>query len=147
METKSPIIPLHNRPTEIYQIVVDVTAMNAIPANVRFEGRKCVVVANDNEYRLVGGVANANWVVVNSGVGAGILIEDIRTVDAGISAAGFIDLAQAPNTTIGHLSVFYDGFMNIEGAGDDYTRPTSTRINFNYPLTLGAKLKIKYTYI
>lgn len=41
--------------------VADITARDAIPAARRTEGMTCWVLSENAEYRLVGGVANANW--------------------------------------------------------------------------------------
>lgn len=45
--------------------VADATARDAIPADRRVEGMTAWVINESNEYRLVGGTNNANWVLVS----------------------------------------------------------------------------------
>lgn len=43
--------------------VADAATRDAIPADRRTEGMTCWVINESNEYRLVGGILNANWVL------------------------------------------------------------------------------------
>jgi len=61
MRTKSPLIPDHNRPIEIYQVVADLTERDAIPVGVRHIGRECITANDGVKYRLIGGITNAHW--------------------------------------------------------------------------------------
>lgn len=145
MYFKSQIVPKHNKPTELYQVVADITARDAIPSNVRFEGRECIVLSNNNKYRLIGGITNTNWVIVSGG-SAPTIVDEEFVVDATIQSNGYIDLLNNPNGAKGQVFVFYDGIVNYEGAGNDYTMPNPDRVNFTYSLRIGALIKIKYSY-
>lgn len=46
--------------------VADITARDAITTERRTEGMTCWVIDESNEYRLVGGIANANWTLYSS---------------------------------------------------------------------------------
>lgn len=45
-----------------YIVAADVTARDAVPANLRLGGMLCYVISTGLTYRLVGGILNANWV-------------------------------------------------------------------------------------
>jgi len=143
MYSKSPIIPQHNKAIEIYFVLADISERDAIPVNVRHEGRECITIDTGNKYRLVGGITNADWVMVSGG-GGGIVPEDEDfLIDATMVSNGYIDLSHNANLTKQQISVYYDGDINRLGV--DYTMPNPDRVNFIYPLVLGRWINVKYS--
>lgn len=53
---------LYAAPIETYRQVNTITNRNAIPPEIRWEGMECYVVSENQDYQLVGGVDNSNWV-------------------------------------------------------------------------------------
>ena len=143
MYSKSPIIPQHNKAIEIYFVLADISERDAIPVNVRHEGRECITIDTGNKYRLVGGITNADWVMVSSGTGAGSKQTDIFTITGTDMTNGYLDLSQLPKTNT--ETVFYDGLE--EDNGVFYTLATN-RITFIdiADIYVDAKITIKYSY-
>jgi len=73
-----------------YRSVLDVTARNAIPANFRSLGMQVTTTADGVTYELLGGLLDANWVPVNTG----LLTNVIRASLADLVAS---DLPGLPN--------------------------------------------------
>lgn len=58
-------------PIDDISVVADLTARDAIPAGVRYEGMPVFVISEGANYQLVGGILNANWEDFGSGGGGG----------------------------------------------------------------------------
>jgi len=143
METKSPIIPLHNRPTELYQVVADIAARDAIPTNVRFEGRECITLNNNFKYRLIGGIANSNWVLVNNGTSGGASASDSFTITSTDISNGYVNLTHIP--LVNSEIVFFDGLEEDISVFYMVASNTITFIDVN-DIYIGAKITVKYSY-
>lgn len=72
-------------PIDDLLFVADLTARDAIPAGVRYEGMFTYVVSEGLNYQLIGGIDNANWEDFGSGGGGGGSSLEFYTVD-GISS-------------------------------------------------------------
>lgn len=53
---------LYGNPIETYRQVNTITQRNSIPPEIRWEGMECYVITENQDYQLVGGVDNSNWV-------------------------------------------------------------------------------------
>lgn len=60
-----------SKPLDERTIAADLTARDAIPLGVRYEGLAVYVVSEQKVFRLKGGVENAFWMVDDSGGGGG----------------------------------------------------------------------------
>jgi len=78
--------------------VANVAARDAIPSYLRVEGMECYVVDEDKSYRLVGGVLDANWEPVASGLS--IVVYDF------LNGSATTDVLEATPEVIG--SVYFD---------------------------------------
>ena len=54
-----------NLPIDSRLVVADLTARDAINSLYRYEGMLVYVVSDQNNYQLVGGIANANWLTLS----------------------------------------------------------------------------------
>jgi len=63
-----------------YYPVADITARNAIPAARRTIGQRVFVISTSQEFRLVGGILDANWVDVTAMSATPVLSVDIPIV-------------------------------------------------------------------
>lgn len=66
--------------------VADNTERDAISTARRREGMTVYVVSTGLEYRLVGGVANGNWVEVTAGGGGTVTVGDTTSINLSIAA-------------------------------------------------------------
>ena len=48
-------------PLDDSSVVADLTARDALEAGVRYEGMTCYVISEETNFRLIGGIDNANW--------------------------------------------------------------------------------------
>ena len=64
-------------PLDSRLVVADLTARNALAALVRYEGMIVYVLSEQNNYQLIGGITNSDWIELssNSGGGGGGAIE------------------------------------------------------------------------
>lgn len=53
---------LYASPIETYRQVNTISQRNSIPPEIRWEGMECYVVSENQDYQLVGGIDNSNWV-------------------------------------------------------------------------------------
>lgn len=74
-----------NQPLDLYSEAADLTARDAIPSGVRYQGMSVFVIAEGKSYTLIGGIADINWVEGGGGgAGGGLLIwQTPQTVTAG----------------------------------------------------------------
>jgi len=144
MYSKSPITPDHNKPIEIYQVRADIAARDLIPANVRYIGRECITEDTGNKYRLVGGITNADWVMVSSGNGELTRAKESFTITQTDLNNGWLDLSNPPHS-VDTLDLYLDGVL--EPTASMWTlataRITFTNINDLY---LGATVDTIYYY-
>lgn len=66
-------------------VVADLTARDAIPSGVRYEGMFVYVVSEGANYQLIGGIANGNWEDYGSGGGGGGSALILKANDAYLS--------------------------------------------------------------
>jgi len=148
MISKSQIRVAHNSPRFEYDAVADVATRDLIPTNVRFDGMETIALDTGNKYRLVGGTANANWVLVSGGGGMGTNTNEPFVITATDVANGYIDISNTPNL-LKHLIVEKNGQMLTWGALNDYVI-SGTRITFNTPLSIEGQadqITVYYSYL
>jgi hypothetical protein len=85
--------------------VADTNALFAIPAVRRTEGMMCWVIAQTNNYQLIGGVANSNWTLMPGGTNSFTLTA------AGVAAVGGVTNGQ----TIFSVGTLRTPFTNAPG--------------------------------
>jgi hypothetical protein len=107
--------------------VADTNALFAIPAVRRTEGMMCWVIAQTNNYQLVGGVANSNWTLMPGGTNSFTLTA------AGVAAVGGVTNGQTifsvgtlrtPYTNAPGLATGTNGELII-GTGGGGSAPTN----------------------
>lgn len=62
------------QPLDLYSQVADITARNAIPTGVRYEGMTVYVVSEQAEYILRGGILDTNWEASGGSGGGGAVV-------------------------------------------------------------------------
>lgn len=100
-------LPLDDR-----QVVTNSTSRDAIPSLVRYEGMIVFVIADQKNYQLVGGTANANWKQLSSGSGQGG-INYITNYSAEDDAAGYV--AYKSQVVTGTFNASTDQFTTTAG--------------------------------
>lgn len=78
-------------PLDSREQVADLTARDAIPSGVRWEGMSVYVISEAKEYKLVGGLLDANWIEAGGSGGAGggvsgtdtLFVQDFETAALG----------------------------------------------------------------
>lgn len=68
-------------PIDSRDVLVDITARNAIIAGRRFIGMKVFVLSTALNYQLIGGILDANWTEISAGVTAA-QVNDTSIVNA-----------------------------------------------------------------
>lgn len=58
-------------PLDLYSTVADLTARDAIPSGVRYEGMIVYVEAEETNFQLIGGILDANWEELSGSGGGG----------------------------------------------------------------------------
>lgn len=82
---------------------------------------------------------------VSGGGTTGTPQTDVFMVDATILANNYIDTTQTPNLSYDALSIYLNGILLDEDAGDDYT-VSGTRVTFLIPIAVGDKITAKYKF-
>lgn len=71
-----------NKPLDIARaIAADLTARDAIPLGIRYEGMTTYVIAEQTKFILIGGVTNAEWQEDAAGGGSGDWVNNTQTGD------------------------------------------------------------------
>ena len=101
-----------------HRTVLNLTDRDAITDERREEGMTVWVKSTSSEYRLVGGIANANWVIIagstigNSRYTAG---EDIESFRACIVKEGALHYADSSNTSHSRFTKYLSLTSGIQG--------------------------------
>lgn len=124
-------------PTDFYAKVADLTARDAIPPGIRYQGMTTYVLSDTKTYQLKTGITNSDW--VEYGASSAIVIQTDEFSGNG-STTGFT-LTSAPGG-IDSLQVFIQGIRQYPTT--DYTVSGTTLTFSTAPVTGTNNVLVQY---